>query len=135
MSVDCILINVDYMIDECNSFRRIARFELHDECPICYEVMCKPIKTACNHCYCEGCYSKIDFCSMCRADLKKPKDVKYNDLMQFLEDYIVFSVDVPANESRVVLVNIARLLLLHPEFDLDDMENSYNRIYGITDVL
>jgi hypothetical protein len=131
MSVDCIIIYANYMIDECKSFRRIVRYDMYDECPICYEVMSKPVKTVCNHHYCESCYSKIDFCSMCRSDLKKPKDDKLERVLKALKDFIVFSDDEPVNECVVVLMNIARLLLLHPEFDINDIEGSYNRMYGI----
>jgi hypothetical protein len=68
---------------------------------------------------------------MCRADLKKPKDDKLERVLKALKDFIVFSDDEPVNECVVVLMNIARLLLLHPEFDINDIEGSYNRMYGI----
>jgi hypothetical protein len=68
---------------------------------------------------------------MCRSDLKKPKDDKLERVLKALKDLIVFSDDEPVNECVVVLMNIARLLLLHPEFDINDIEGSYDRMYGI----
>ena len=91
-----------------------------------------PVKSVCNHYHCEDCYSKIYTCSICRSDLKKNiANTRLEKVILALKDFIVFSVDEPEYACAQVLINIANLLLLHPEFDIDDIENSYNRIHGI----
>ena len=132
MSVDCVLIYVNYMIDECKSFRRIVRYEPYEECPICYELMSKPIKSVCNHCYCECCYSKINICSICRADLKKPRDdTQLDKIMKALKNVLVFSVDESEYDIQIATMRVACTLILHPDLDMNDIEGSFYRISGI----
>ena len=139
MSCDSILIYTNYIIDECKGFRRIVSYKPYEECPICYEVTKTPVKSVCNHCYCEGCYSKIRICSLCRTDLMKPEHKPLREgrgrVIEALRDFIVFSIDEPPNECELALGHIANLLLLHPDFDINDVEGSYNRIHGIDRIL
>ncbi len=135
MSVDCILINATYMIDECKSFRRIVSYKPYDECPICYDVMSKPVKSICNHCYCESCYNRINICSICRSDLKKPKDDNQLDkIMKALKTFIVFTVDESEYNIQISLMRIACCMILHPLLDMNDIEGSYDRIHNIGNI-
>ena len=146
MSCDSVVIYTNYIIDEIKSFRRIVSYKPYEECPICYEVMSKPVKSVCNHCYCEGCYSKISKCSLCRSDLMKNVehtpvdntnifDTPVYRVVQALKLFVVFTDDETPNERAQVLIHLARLLLLHPDFDINDVEGSYDRIHGIDRIL
>ena len=132
MSCDSILIYTNYIIDEIKSFRRIVSYKPYEECPICYETMSKPIKTICNHCYCEGCYNKINICSLCRSDLNKPRDdSQLEKIMKALKNVLVFSVAESEYDIQIATMRVACVMILHPDLDMNDIEGSFYRINGI----
>jgi len=132
MSCDSVLIYTNYIIDESKRFRRIVSYKPYEECPICYETMSKPIKTICNHCYCEGCYNKINKCSLCRSDLKKPRDdSQLEKIMKALKNVLVFSVDESEYDIQIATMRVACVMILHPDLDMNDIEGSFYRINGI----
>jgi hypothetical protein len=41
------------------------------ECPICMDVIQSLKITGCGHKYCEGCFTKIDVCALCKKKIYK----------------------------------------------------------------